>query len=113
MARQFSRNWRAGGAKRPRLWTKRLICSIAGTLSFGFGTPPLGAADRVMVQDFEKALPAPTVWVVNIPNENATVELSRNEPHEGKECLKLHYHFVGSGQFQYLGVPNKVSIQAP
>jgi hypothetical protein len=25
----------------------------------------------------------------------------------------LHYRFVGSGQFQYLGIPNKVKIQAP
>ena len=67
----------------------------------------------VTVQDFEEASSAPTVWVVNIPNENASVQLSGDHPHDGKQCLKLHYHFLGSGQFQYLGVPNKVKILAP
>ncbi len=67
----------------------------------------------VLVQDFEKASPQPKVWVVNIPNENATVQLSNEHPHDGKQCLKLHYHFLGAGQFQYLGIPNKTRIQAP
>src|ERR1700722_16603539 len=67
----------------------------------------------VLVQDFEKTSHKPTVWVVNIPNENAAVQLSTDHPHEGKQCLKLHYHFVGTGQFQYLGIPNKTKIQAP
>lgn len=66
----------------------------------------------VMVQDFEKASSLPTVWVVNIPNENATVQLSPTKPFEGKQCLKLHYHFTGAGNFEYLGIPNKVNIQA-
>src|SRR5204863_4237735 len=82
-------------------------------ISLGLGAVPLWAADSAMVQDFEKAFPAPTVWVVNIPNENASVHLSTDQPYEGKQCLKLHYHFVGSGQFQYLGIPNKASIQGP
>jgi hypothetical protein len=67
----------------------------------------------VMVQDFEKASYQPTVWVVNIPNENASVQTSTDHPKDGKQCLKLHYHFLGMGQFQYLGIPNKVKIQAP
>ncbi|MCX6905643.1 MAG: glycoside hydrolase family 16 protein [Verrucomicrobia bacterium] len=74
---------------------------------------PVGAATPVMLQDFEKVAAPPTVWVVNIPSENASVKLSSEQPHEGKQCLQLHYHFVGSGQFQYLGLPNKVKIQAP
>ncbi len=75
-----------------------------------------GAASKltsVVVQDFEKPASLPKVWVVNIPNENASVQLSTDHPHDGKQCLKLHYHFVGTGQFQYLGVPNKTKIQAP
>jgi len=80
-----------------------LICGIA----------PAWGATQVMVQDFEKASSLPTVWVVNIPNENASAELSGEQPHDGKRCLKLHYHFVGAGSFQYLGIPNKVRIQAP
>ena len=71
------------------------------------------AASSAMLQDFEKAFPAPTVWVVDIPNENASVQLSTNEPHEGKQCLKLHYHFLATGKFQYLGIPNKVGVQSP
>jgi hypothetical protein len=66
-----------------------------------------------MVQDFEKADIRPEVWVVNIPNENASVQLSTDHPHDGKQCLTLHYHFLGTGQFQYLGIPNKTRIQAP
>ena len=67
----------------------------------------------VMVQDFEKGSSPPKVWVVNIPDENASVQLSTDHPHDGKQCLKLHYHFVGTGEFQYLGIPNKTKIQAP
>jgi hypothetical protein len=67
----------------------------------------------VVVQDFEKTTAKPTVWVVNIPNENAAVQGSTDHPHGGKQCLKLHYHFLGTGQFQYLGIPNKTKIQAP
>jgi hypothetical protein len=74
---------------------------------------PAWAATPVMVQDFEKPSSMPAVWVVNIPNENASVKLSTDQPHDGAQCLKLHYHFVSAGQFQYLGIPNKVKIQAP
>src|SRR5437588_1832504 len=77
------------------------------------GMTPAWGATQVMVQDFEKVSSPLTAWVVNIPNENASVELSTDDPHDGKRCLKLHYHFVGTGNFQYLGVPNKVRIQAP
>jgi len=67
----------------------------------------------VMVQDFEKVSSPPKVWVVNIPDENASVQVSTDHPRDGKKCLKLHYHFVGTGEFQYLGIPNKTKIQAP
>ncbi len=74
---------------------------------------PASAATRVTVQDFEKAASLPSVWVVNIPNENASVRLSTEHPHAGRQCLKLHYKFLGTGEFQYLGIPNKTKIQAP
>ncbi|MHB1038244.1 MAG: glycoside hydrolase family 16 protein [Pirellulales bacterium] len=77
------------------------------------GLSPASGATLVMLQDFEKKPADLTVWVVNIPNENASVQLSTDGPHEGKQCLKLHYHFLGTGGFQYLGIPNKVKIQAP
>ncbi len=80
------------------------------------GAAPKGESSEltpVMVQDFEKASPPPEVWVVNIPNENASVALSTDHPHEGKQCLKLHYHFVAGTNFQYVGIPNKTKIQAP
>ena len=79
----------------------------------GSSARPLTGATPVMLQDFEKASPPPTVWVVNIPNENASVRLSTEQPHEGKQCLKLHYHFLSTGNFQYLGIPNKVRVLAP
>jgi len=77
------------------------------------GIAPARGSTPVMVQDFERVSAPPTVWVVNIPNENASVQLSTDQPHDGKQCLKLHYRFVGTGNFQYLGIPNKVRIQAP
>lgn len=73
---------------------------------------PVAVAEQVMIQDFEKTSSQPTVWVVNIPNDTASVALSPDSPHGGQQCLKLHYHFVGAGQFQYLGIPNKVRILA-
>ncbi len=76
-------------------------------------TAPAWGATPVMVQDFKKVSAQPTVWVVNIPNENAAVRLATEQTHEGKQCLQLHYHFVGTGSFQYLGIPIKVKIQAP
>jgi len=66
-----------------------------------------------MVQDFEQNKTPPKVWVVNIPNENASVGLSTDTPQAGKQCLKLRYQFVGSGKFQYLGISNPVRILAP
>ncbi len=91
---------------------------LAGTLQVEFGGASHAVAAEqkstpVMVQDFEKATPQPSVWVVNIPNENASVQLSTDQSHDGKQCLKLHYHFLGTGSFQYLGIPNQVKILAP
>ena len=77
------------------------------------GTAAAWGSTPVMVQDFEKASSLPNVWVVNIPNENARVKLTHDHPYDGKQCLALHYHFTGTGSFQYIGVPNKVKIQAP
>jgi hypothetical protein len=82
-------------------------------IMLGVGIAPAWGAAPVMVQDFEQASSLPTVWVVNIPNENASVQLSTDDPHDGKQCLKLHYHFVSIGNFQYLGIPNKVRIGGP
>jgi hypothetical protein len=67
----------------------------------------------VVLKDYEPGTTPPTVWVVNIPDENAAVKLSTDHPHEGKQSLKLHYRFVAKGEFQYLGVPNKVRVRAP
>ncbi|MBV9864536.1 MAG: glycoside hydrolase family 16 protein [Abitibacteriaceae bacterium] len=88
---------------------KRLLLLSALLTS---GVMPLWAAP-VLVQDFEKADSLPKVWVVNIPNENASTSLVTTQSFEGKQSLKLHYHFTGEGAFQYLGVPNKVQIEAP
>ena len=67
----------------------------------------------VPVQDFEAGSPNPSVWVVNIPNDNASVQLSDATPQTGRQSLKLHYKFVANGSFQYLGIPVKTKIQAP
>jgi hypothetical protein len=87
---------------------KRFLCILlACGMARAWGATP------VMVQDFEALSVAPSVWVVNIPNENASVRLSTDQPHDGRQCLKLHYHFVNTGNFQYLGIPLKVRIQRP
>jgi hypothetical protein len=86
-----------------RIWCALLTCG----LSSAWG------ATSVVLQDYEEFDSPPTVWVVNIPNDNASVQPSTVDPHAGKQCLKLHYRFVSTGNFQYLGIPNKVRIQAP
>lgn len=90
-----------------RAFLLRLLTMVA---VLGF-VPVWGAV--VGVEDFETASSAPSVWVVNIPNENASVALSGEGPHDGQRCLKLAYQFVETGNFQYLGISNKVNIQAP
>lgn len=88
--------------------SRRLLCALAA-----WGAGAAWGATPVMLQDFEAPARPAEVWVVNIPNENASVRLSADLPHDGQHCLKLHYHFVAAGNFQYLGIPNKVKIQAP
>jgi len=88
-------------------------CSLLLPVVLTLGSAPAWGWTPVMVQDFEKASSLPKVWVVNIPNENASVQLSTDHPHDGKQCLKLHYHFLGTGSFQYLGIPFGVKIYAP
>jgi hypothetical protein len=96
-----------------------VVATTLGVLSLaggGSGADPKGPPPKpttVTVRDYEKAAERPKVWVVNIPDANAAVALSTDHPHEGKQCLKLHYHFVDKGDFQYLGVPNAVRIRAP
>lgn len=68
-------------------------------------------AAPVMVQDFEPETTTAKVWVVNTPNDHASVKLSPDHPFEGRQSLNLHLHFTGEGQ--YLGVPLPVKIQAP
>jgi hypothetical protein len=87
--------------------------SLFPLLLLVYAFTPAWGATPVVVEDFEKASSQPTVWVVNIPNENASVRLSTDAPREGKQCLKLHYHFLGNGGFQYLGIPIKVAVHAP
>jgi len=104
-----------GFLNRPSFYTIAAATILALSL---LASAPLQADDTkgvapVMVQDFEKASSLPTVWVVNIPNENASVELSSTDPFQGKQCARLHYHFNGVLGGEYLGVVNKVSIQAP
>src|SRR5262249_31763448 len=80
------------------------------------GTGPEDAPSTlppVLVPDFQKAARPPNVWVVRSPQENAAVQLSTDQPHEGKQCLKLHYRFVAGENFQHIGIANKTRIQAP
>jgi hypothetical protein len=65
----------------------------------------------VLIEDYEKAASLPNLWVVGIPNENASVQLSADHPRDGKQSLKLHYHFTGGGQ--YMGVSHPVKIHSP
>jgi hypothetical protein len=80
--------------------TKRSSVILGLILLAGWVAPAWGAATPLMVQDFEKVSMPPTVWVVNVPNENASVQLSTDEPHDGKQCLKLHYRFVATGNLR-------------
>jgi hypothetical protein len=88
------------------------LITITALIFLTYLAIPAPAATQVMVQDFEKTSLSPTVWVVNIPNENASVRLSPDQPHDGAQSLELHYHFLDTGSFQYLGIPNKTRIMA-
>ncbi len=94
-------------------------CHAAPPLTLRAASTTLKAADAagagpVMVQDFEKPDSLPSRWVVDIPESNAVVSLSTTDPFQGKQSLKLHYHFtVNDTGNEYLGMPNKVNIQAP
>lgn len=72
---------------------------------------PAWASTSVVVQDFENESALPKVWTVGAPEGSARVERSESHPHDGKACLDLQYHFTAGGQ--YLGVSNRVRIQAP
>lgn len=72
------------------------------------------ASTPVTLTEFEDSALTPKVWVVNIPNDNASVELSTEQHHEGKQSLKLHYKFTEEGDYQYLGIPIPIKkIKAP
>jgi hypothetical protein len=64
----------------------------------------------VVVQDFEQASSLPKAGVVNMPEQNAVLSLSKEHPFEGKQSLKLHYHFTGNGQ--YLVIPMSIKIDS-
>lgn len=86
-------------------------CFFPGLLLLLFlGFTPAWGTVPVPVQNFEHMSSPPTVGVVNIPNENASVSISSEQPWEGKQSLKLHYHFTGDGQ--YLVIPIPVGIKA-
>lgn len=95
--------WQAAGSIRALL----LLALLVGSGRMAKAAPP------VMVQDYEKDPGPLKVWVVNIPNENASVKLASESPSEGKRYLQLHYHFIGKGNFEYIGVPTKIKIQSP
>jgi hypothetical protein len=86
---------------------------LVGAAAVLLGSVPAWGLTPVMLHDFEAAAAPPKIWVVNVPNENAVAQLSTDDPHDGKQCLKLHYTFVESGGFQYLGVPLGVKVKAP
>ena len=73
---------------------------------------PTEVTNEVMVQDFEKSNVPISVWVVNIPNENANVKLSDGQV-QGKQALQLHYKFTGEKGGEYLGVPVATKVLAP
>ena len=74
---------------------------------------PGSTGTPIMVQEYEKASSLPQVWVVNIPNDHASVALTREHAQDSGQCLRLQYKFKGTGEFQYLGIANKTKILAP
>jgi hypothetical protein len=71
---------------------RMLLLSVLLTL----GSAPAGALTPVVVQDFEKASPPPSVWVVNIPNENASVQLAAQDGRfsEQQQAKPTHLPYV-------------------
>lgn len=91
-----------------------MIRCLGTIFALGILLPSTAAAVApVMLEDFEGAALKRSVWVVNVPNENAAVQKSDGNAHDGSSCLRLRYRFTGEGDFQYLGVPNPVRIETP
>lgn len=90
----------------PALRAALLISLLLGLTSSAENGP-------VTVENFEKPDMRPTVWVVNIPDGNASVSLLPKQGYEGGTGLELRYKFTETGGFQYLGVPKKTRIHAP
>ena len=89
----------------------KLFGLLAG-LTLSAALQVLAAPTEVSVQDFEKPTVPISVWVVNIPNENATVKLSDAQA-QSKQALQLHYKFTGEKGGEYLGVPVATKVLAP
>ena len=77
---------------------KHMPRTLAAVLAAG----TVANAEPFMAADLKNPDAKASVWVVNIPNENASVEIKDAE-------LLLNYHFTGGGQ--YLGVPVPVDVK--
>ena len=73
---------------------------------------PSAATPPIVVEDYEKSTGSLPTWVVNIPETNASAKVSSLHPHDGKQCLDVHYKFTEGTNYQYIGVANKVKIQS-
>lgn len=73
------------------------------------------AAPPIVVEDYEKGSSPLKTWVVNMPapDTTATATITSAHPHNGKQCLDVHYKFTDSASYEYLGVQNPVSIHTP
>lgn len=68
------------------------------------------AAPPIVVEDYEKGSSPLKTWVVNMPapDTTATATITSAHPHNGKQCLDVHYKFTDSASYEYLGVQNPV-----
>ena len=88
--------------------------TLSALLLLALATASRAQTAPILVRDFEpnsKISAPPKAWIVNVPNENVSVQMATEHPGAGAQSLKLHYHFTGENQ--YLGLEIPVKILAP
>lgn len=77
-----------------------IVLPLAATL--------VSADTTVMVQDFENPASLHDIRHANISNDNATVHLSTDHPHDGKQCLKLCHRLTNGGAGLVIRIPVRI-----
>lgn len=81
---------------------------LVSFMAFPLSKTGVPADATVMVQDFENPSSLQEIRNANRSNDNATVELSTDHPHAGKQCLKLQHRPLSDGTGPVIRIPVRI-----